>query len=178
MPRTVYVNQLIIDQFAVWEADGFTKHSGLLQADFTIVLWFNGALNDTQPVTIVEIDTSGEYKVSFTPNYIGVWECEVSIPYNKDVWHGQYQVTFDPEAALAGQKYRDQVTDNWGNAVPFVTVNIYTMGTSNLLASKQTDYNGCVEFDLTGMLYKPGLVDIEFIGGGIQTFIKQGVKIT
>jgi hypothetical protein len=178
MSRDVNIDEVAYDQFSVYEADGYTKHSGLLQADFDIILWHNGVVNITQAVTISEIGTSGEYKTEFTPNQIGYWELEVQISYNSTIWHGRYQVGLPDGAALAGQKYREQVTDNFGNAVPYVTVNIYEMGTANLLASKQTDYNGCVEFDLIGALYNPGLVDIEFMGGGIETFKKEVVRIT
>lgn len=81
-------------------------------------------------------------------------------------------------SAMSGQRYREQVTDNFGNALPYVTVTIYEAGTANELATQETDYNGVVEFELTGLLQNPGLVDIEFTGGGIESFKKQGVKIT
>jgi hypothetical protein len=67
----------------VWETDGFTKRSG--ETVFTTTLWHDGVVS-ALPVTIVEIGSSGEYLVTFTPNDLGVWVLEVKIPYNEQVW--------------------------------------------------------------------------------------------
>jgi len=91
MNRDVPINELVIDQFPAFENDGYTKRSGLSvgSGDFTPQLYFNGAL-DATPVTIAEIGTLGDYKVSFTPTQAGYYELQVLIDFNKDIWAGGF----------------------------------------------------------------------------------------
>ena len=76
----------IIDQFPVFEDDGYTKHSGLLWSDFDITVWRDG---DFYPmaVTVTEIDSCGEYLVGCMPPVNGFWKIEVKVPYNEDIFH-------------------------------------------------------------------------------------------
>ena len=90
MGRLVKVDTVVTDQFPVWEPDGVTKKSG--ETVFTKRIWQNGNVS-VQPVVITEIGTSGEYEVTFTPNAEGFWIVEVTIPYNDDVWFGEYTAT-------------------------------------------------------------------------------------
>lgn len=99
--RTVVPGEVVIDQFPVWDWDGHTKVSG--HAVFNISLWKNGAPS-AQPVTVEEIGTSGEYRVTFTPDSEGVWACEVINTYNWDSWFGEYQAALpkiDIQASMA-----------------------------------------------------------------------------
>lgn len=85
--RPVTLGQTIIDQFPVYDTDGFSKKSGITV--FDINLW-KDAIPSLLPVAITEIGTSGEYKVELTPDSPGVWLCEVNIPFNKQAWYGEY----------------------------------------------------------------------------------------
>jgi len=88
MSREIIVGQTIYDQFPAWELNGFDKKSGLA-GSFIVSIWRDGALQAV-PVTITEIGSSGEYRTAFQPNAPGFWFLEVKIPYNRDVWKGEY----------------------------------------------------------------------------------------
>lgn len=91
MSREVKVSEEVVDQFPVFDLDGYTKKSG--ETSFTKTIWQNGSVRSDIPVTISEIGSSpGEYKVSWTPDSVGFWMVEVDINYNKDVWVGDYDV--------------------------------------------------------------------------------------
>lgn len=99
--RTVIPGQELIDQFPVWDWDGHTKVSG--HAVFQVSLWKDSVMS-LVPVTVAEIGTSGEYRVSFTPNSEGIWACEVINTYNWDSWYGEYQASLpkiDIQASMA-----------------------------------------------------------------------------
>lgn len=92
MSRQVQINSLVIDQFPVWESDGFTKRSG--ETVFTSNLW-NDGVPSVLPVAISEIGVSGEYQASFTPDSMGMWLLEILIPYNEQVWFQLFDVGSD-----------------------------------------------------------------------------------
>jgi hypothetical protein len=90
--RELKRDTLAIDQFPALEADGYTKRTGLLQpADFTETVWVDGIVAAVT-VTITEIGTSGEYRVTFTPPVDGFMVVEVLVDFNKDLLRFQYQV--------------------------------------------------------------------------------------
>lgn len=109
MTRIITAGIDVVDQFPVWNADGYTKKSG--ETSFTTRLWLDGAVS-SQPVTVVEIGVSGEYKVTFTPDAEGFWLLEVIPDFNNDVWQGEYATgwlqEFEFEAA------DDGTTVEWG----------------------------------------------------------------
>jgi hypothetical protein len=107
MSRQVQVNAVATDQFPVWESDGYTKKSG--ETSFTVRLWKDGVVS-SNPVTIVEIAASGEYKVTFIPDEMGFWLLEVSIPYNGQVWQGQFDVGSDQGEAQINVAYDDDTS--------------------------------------------------------------------
>ena len=88
MTRQAITGQLVEDQFTAFDLDGYTPKSGLTA--FTTNLWHN-AVPSVVPVTVAEIGSSGEYKVSFTPDADGVWMVKVLVDYNKDVWGEDYE---------------------------------------------------------------------------------------
>jgi hypothetical protein len=90
MSRDVKIGETVVDQFPVFDTDGYTKKSG--ETVFTKSLWVNGAPSG-QTVTISEIGSSGEYEVGFTPNAEGYWALQILIDYNKDVWGEGYQAS-------------------------------------------------------------------------------------
>lgn len=91
MSRQIEAGETVIDQFPVFEWDGYTKKSG--ETVFTTSLWKDGVSQPALPVTISEIGASGEYKVDFEPDDSGFWLLQVLIDYNKDVWKGEYDVS-------------------------------------------------------------------------------------
>jgi hypothetical protein len=90
MARQVKTDVLVVDQFPVFEDDGYTKKSG--ETLFTPRIWLDGS-PQAVPVSISEIGVSGEYKVEFTPNANGFWRVTVLIDYNKDIWGGEYEAS-------------------------------------------------------------------------------------
>jgi hypothetical protein len=87
MSRHATTGRPVVDQFPVWEDDGYTKKSG--ETVFTVTIWKDGVVQSI-PSSITEIGTSGEYEITFTPDDSGFWLAEVKIPYNEQVWFGQY----------------------------------------------------------------------------------------
>jgi hypothetical protein len=81
--RQIRVGDPVVDHFPVFDLDGYTKKSG--ETTFTSVLWKDG-VESVVSVSISEIASSGEYKVSFTPDTVGVWSIQVFVNYNKDWW--------------------------------------------------------------------------------------------
>jgi len=94
MGRYVQIGSEVIDQFPVFDEDGYSKVSGVV--DFDPTIWKDGVEQAVTP-TITEIDSSGEYKISFTPDAVGVWVAEVLIPLNKQIWGNQYNVHLGSE---------------------------------------------------------------------------------
>ncbi len=89
MARIVTLGDTAIDQFPVWDSDGYTKKSG--ETVFTCRLWKDGSESPVVPA-ISEIGTSGEYGVSFVPDAVGVWVLEIIPEYNNDVWTAEFVV--------------------------------------------------------------------------------------
>ena len=84
--RVTPPNILFIDQFSVFDTDGFSKKSGLIYpTHFEIKLW-KDCVVDSTTVTLGEIGTSGEYSISFTPDEIGFYELEIHCLWNHEIW--------------------------------------------------------------------------------------------
>lgn len=123
MSRQVQISSLAIDQFPVWELDGYSKKSG--ETVFTTTLWRDGVVS-LIPVTIAEIGVSGEYRASFTPNLRGLWILEVKVPYNGQVWGQTFDVGSDhaeSQLIVAYEEttdtlYMDVWLDRDGTSVP------------------------------------------------------------
>lgn len=89
--RTALINIPFMDQFPVFDIDGYSKKSGII--DFFISLWLDG-VPSSLPVDISEIGISGEYKILFTPNAIGFWKLEIEIPFNKQIWKAEIECDY------------------------------------------------------------------------------------
>jgi len=96
MGREIELGQNVLDQFPVWNSDGYTKKSG--ETVFTKRIWKDGVASSV-PVTVSEIGATGEYLISFTPDSTGVWLVEITINFNKEVWQGEY-VILKPEITV------------------------------------------------------------------------------
>lgn len=90
MSRDVKTNEVVLDQFPVWDWDGYTKVSG--ETSFAVTLWKDTVVSAI-PVTVAEIGVSGEYQISFTPDSVGYWRVEVIVDYNKDAFGFEYTVS-------------------------------------------------------------------------------------
>ena len=102
MTREIETGGLAIDQFPAFENDGYSKRSGLGPGDFVSTVFRNSAIISLA-VTIQEIGASGEYKVSFTPPGDGLYELQVLIGFNKEIWHAQYEAVTELTHVLAVQ---------------------------------------------------------------------------
>lgn len=85
MARVVSPNVLVVDQFPAFEDDGYTKRSGLGLGDFTTTVFKDGSVQ-VLTVDINEIGFTGEYKIEYVPNDDGLWEVQVLIDFNKEIW--------------------------------------------------------------------------------------------
>ena len=83
--RQAIPGEQIIDQFPVFEDDGYTKHSGLSNGTFVKSVWKDG-YPAAVTVVVSEIGSSGDYKTRFTPNTTGFWHVEVLNSYNYEIW--------------------------------------------------------------------------------------------
>jgi hypothetical protein len=86
------VSDPVIDQFPVWEDDGVEKRSGLTSVDFDFSVWVDG-IPRSIPVGIVEIASTGEYKVTFTPDTLGYWKVEIFSSYSEDYYITEVEVS-------------------------------------------------------------------------------------
>jgi len=95
MNRDVKTGQLVLDQFPALEDDGYTKRSGLVvPTDLAITVYKDGVI-DAMVVTITEIGTTGDYKISFTPITDGFYVVQVLIDFSKEIWAGYYNASGD-----------------------------------------------------------------------------------
>jgi len=97
----------IIDLFPVWQLDGYTKKSG--ETSFDVTLWKDGIVNSAT-VTITETMSSGMYEARFIPDELGFWYLEVKIPYNGQVWKGEYNIGLDHPEAQMNVAYDDDTS--------------------------------------------------------------------
>jgi hypothetical protein len=91
--RPINPGDTVIDQFPVFEFDGYSKHSGLHLIDFTITTYHAGVATPLS-VSLAEIGTSGEYRIEYTPPGTGYWLVEILIDYNKDIWRSEVEAAF------------------------------------------------------------------------------------
>jgi hypothetical protein len=116
MIREVENGSTVIDQFPVFEPDGYSKKSGLTLAggDFVVTAWREG-YQTTVSLTITEIPgTPGEYRVEWTPPFavFGRYEIQILINYNKQIWHGEYRVVSSDDDRIAGLLHENAIVDN------------------------------------------------------------------
>jgi hypothetical protein len=103
MNREVETGLLVIDQFPAYEDDGYTKRSGLTTpTDLVVTVYKNGA-PDATVVTIAEIGTTGDYKLTFTPLTDGLYAIQVLIDFSKEVWGGYYNASVADLTAIKNQ---------------------------------------------------------------------------
>ena len=103
MNRDVETGELVIDQFPAFEDDGYTKRSGLVTPTDLIVTVYKDGVIDATVVTIAEIGTIGDYKVSFTPATDGLYVIQVLIDFSKEIWAGYYAASAIDLAEIQAQ---------------------------------------------------------------------------
>ncbi len=90
--RRSYARAELVDQFPVFDADGFEKVSGLGAGAFRATVYRDTEVVDAE-VEITEIDDSpGEYRFALSPHAPGVWEIEIAYEAGRQVYSGQYQI--------------------------------------------------------------------------------------
>jgi len=104
MAKQIALGDIAVDNFPIFNSDGYTKKSG--EIAFTETLR-KESIAQSVPVTISEIGSTGEYKVSFLPNSVGFWSLEVLIDYNKQIWYGEFQVGSVGEEVIWGATMAD-----------------------------------------------------------------------
>ena len=87
MSRQVKIGEVVVDSFPVFDLDGYSKKSG--ETFFTSVLRQDG-IDSAVFVSISEIGVSGDYRINFTPDSVGVWMLDVFSDYSKEWWGGEY----------------------------------------------------------------------------------------
>jgi hypothetical protein len=92
MNAEVKTGAIVTDQFPAFKSDGYTKQTGLTvgAGDFVVTVWRDSNIV-VVPVTIGEIASSGDYKVTFVPPVNGLYRVEVFINLNKEIWFCKYQ---------------------------------------------------------------------------------------
>lgn len=116
MIREVENGSSVVDQFPVFELDGYTKKGGLTLAggDFIITAWREGSQVGVS-LTITEIaSTPGEYRVEWTPpaGFYGRYEIQILINYNKEIWYGEYQVVGSSDDRVLGLLHENAIVDS------------------------------------------------------------------
>ena len=96
--------------FPVYDVDGETLVSGLVDADFSKFLLLDNTVSSVV-VTVSEV-SSGRYVASFTPNQEGLWFVHVDTPYS-DSFACYVQVYDDPSASVGAI-----VSGVWSEALP------------------------------------------------------------
>jgi hypothetical protein len=97
MEREIKVGVPVSDHFPVFEDDGYTKHPGLVSTDFDVTVYQN-SVPIVLPVSIVEIGSSGEYEIGFTPPSEAVYDVEILAYYNSDIFRGGYSALTETTA--------------------------------------------------------------------------------
>lgn len=103
MNREVVTGVPVIDQFPAYEDDGYTKRSGLTTPTDLVVTIYKDGVPDSTPVTIAEIGTTGDYKLTFTPATDGLYSIQVLIDFSKEVWGGNFHASFSDLSAIQAQ---------------------------------------------------------------------------
>ena len=93
----IYVGETVVMQFSVFNADGYTKKSGLVQpGNFTVKAWDNGATDAVKAAavlaTIAEDGATGEYRASASFASAHYWKIEIANTWNTDLMGEAYQV--------------------------------------------------------------------------------------
>lgn len=157
-----------VDQFPVYDVDGFTKVSGLDPGTFVVAVFVEEALVPGYPAPVIaEIGTTGEYSIAFQTISHGRLQIEVAIAAYDFRWKGFYDV-LDADT-LPGQTFQGVVRDRRGNALPSIIVDVLVAGGSEVLATVETDLDGAYSIPLVDPLLAGRLVDLRFSGSGLST---------
>lgn len=78
MTHRVTAGESVQFHFLALQLDGVTPYTGLVPADFTILL-FQNLTQSAETVTVSEIGTTGVYNFSFTPPSAGYWHANLQV---------------------------------------------------------------------------------------------------
>lgn len=118
--RLVRVNQTVIDQADYFQADGFTRVTGLTIVDVESQVFFNNALQpwpltDGSSVSDAQVKsgflyfheitgTNGNYSLRFRPNSAGYWRVLLTYTSGQQILAQDYDVSADPVVMGGGLK--------------------------------------------------------------------------
>jgi hypothetical protein len=92
MAYQLNLGTVFVDVFQIYESDEYTKRSGV--TTFVTTVYKNGVVSSV-PATIAEIGTSGDYRISFTPDSIGLWKVIVYVAYDHSWWGSEVCVSYN-----------------------------------------------------------------------------------
>lgn len=93
------VGELVQIQFPVFDVDGITPVTGLVDGDFGKMLLVGNVVAGPT-MTISEVAATGRYVMEFTPNADGLWYAEVETPI-EDIFADQVEVGPLPDDVIA-----------------------------------------------------------------------------
>jgi hypothetical protein len=106
------VGELVQIQFFVFDVDGITPLTGLVDGDFTKTLLLDDATSAVT-VTVTEVGATGRYVVDFTPTAAGLWYVDVVLPDTEAVWACNVEVGPPPDDWI------DAIADGvWAELLP------------------------------------------------------------
>lgn len=80
-------------QFAVFDIDGLTPLTGLLDGDFTkLVLQDDTDVTGSVAVTVAEVGATARYVATFTPNADGRWYVDILVNDTDELFHEHIEV--------------------------------------------------------------------------------------
>jgi hypothetical protein len=79
MPVEASVGALVQLQFPVYDIDGISPWSGLVDSDFESILLVDDA-ESAEVASVSEVGSTSKYVVEFTPDVAGLWYVEVTTP--------------------------------------------------------------------------------------------------
>lgn len=99
-------------QFFVFDFDGITPLTGLVDGDFTKTLLLDDA-SSALPVTVTEVGATGRYVVEFTPDTAGLWYVDLLLDETEAAWACYVEVGPPPDDWL------DSIADAvWAEILP------------------------------------------------------------
>jgi hypothetical protein len=140
MSREIELGAVITDTFAIFDVDNITRVSG--QTVFTTVILREG-VPVSIPVTIAEIGTSGEYKVTFTPTSTGYWKVQVYSAYD-EVWR---EVSVD----IISRDSVAQVNVSFDDSIPRIYFEVWLERTNRPVAFVDLVSCEVTAYDLSGL---------------------------
>ena len=89
--KELQLGEVLITNFPVFQEDGITPYTGLINSDFDIII-INGDSASSVDSNVIEIGSTGIYSFSFTPDNIGYWY--ILISFSNENWSDELFVFY------------------------------------------------------------------------------------